>query len=55
MREYYAWERKIDPVNEIAAMNLIDVLIGKSCYNCLLVRDSQMIYLRLDILTYLKE
>ncbi|XP_053374714.1 protein HGH1 homolog isoform X2 [Mercenaria mercenaria] len=28
MREYYAWERKIDHVNEIAAMSLIDVLIG---------------------------
>ncbi|XP_060604805.1 protein HGH1 homolog [Ruditapes philippinarum] len=28
MREYYAWERKIDPLNEIAAMNLIDILIG---------------------------
>ncbi|KAH3795979.1 protein HGH1 homolog isoform X2 [Dreissena polymorpha] len=28
MREYYAWERKHDPTNEIAAMNLIDLLIG---------------------------
>ena len=29
MREYYAWERKINTVNEIAAMNLIDILIGR--------------------------
>ncbi|KAL4222372.1 Protein hgh1 [Mactra antiquata] len=28
MREYYAWERKQDPFNEISAMNLIDVLIS---------------------------
>ena len=28
MREYYAWERKTEPANETAALNLIDVLIG---------------------------
>ena len=28
MREYYAWERKTEPTNETAALNLIDVLIG---------------------------
>lgn len=28
MREYYAWERKQEPANENAAMNLIDVLIA---------------------------
>lgn len=28
MREYYAWERKEEPANETAALNLIDVLIA---------------------------
>jgi hypothetical protein len=41
MREYYAWERKIDPLNEIAAMNLIDILIGKfTLYNLYLLSVS---------------
>ncbi|WAQ93681.1 HGH1-like protein [Mya arenaria] len=28
MREYFKWEREMDPVNEIAAMNVIDMMIG---------------------------
>ena len=33
MREYFKWERERDPTNEIAAMNVIDMLIGEHLNN----------------------
>ena len=42
MREYYAWERKQEPANENAAMNLIDVLIGNLFFYTTQIKELQI-------------